>query len=79
MKPALKSKNRTHALINKNFVIKIWCDECKDWNLTTARKLNDHVKDLKLTEKLFNKSLEGGKHKYIFKIRNRLKIKFSSK
>lgn len=79
MKTAIKSDNKLHACINHHFVVKVREPGDKDWKLTTARKLNDYVENKELTEKLFDKALNGGKYKYVFKIRERLKIKFNSK
>ena len=82
-KYALKSSNPTNAVINRNFVIRILENPkenpVKNTKLTSANKLSDFVKDEELKLKLFNKVLYGGKDKYTFLIRNRLRIDFCSK
>lgn len=76
---ALPSDNRLFAKINMNFVVKIREPNDKDWRLTTAKKLNDFVKDEELTQRIFNDVLTRGEYITIKRIRKRLKIKFSSK
>jgi hypothetical protein len=80
---ALKSHNPTNALINQNFIIRVLENpkenQVKKTKLTSANKLSGYINDEKLKIKLFNKVLDGGKDKYSFLIRNRLKIDFHSK
>ncbi|MFE3847160.1 hypothetical protein ACFX5D_04155 [Flavobacterium sp. LB3P45] len=80
---ALKSSNPTNALINRNFVIRVLDNPkenpVKNTKLTSANKLSGFINDEELKIKLFNKVLDGGKDKYTFMIRNRLKIEFHSK
>lgn len=80
---ALKSNNPTNALINRNFIIRVLDNPkenpVKNTKLTSANKLSGFVNDEELKIKLFNKVLDGGKDKYTFMIRNRLKIEFQSK
>lgn len=80
---ALKSHNPTNALINQNFIIRVLENpkenQVKNTKLTSANKLSRYINDEKLKIKLFNKVLDGGKDKYSFLIRNRLKIDFHSK
>lgn len=80
---ALKSNNPTNALINRNFIIRVLDkpkeNPAKNTKLTSANKLSDFINDEEMKIKLFNKVLEGGKDKYTFLIRNRLKIEFQSK
>lgn len=80
---ALKSHNQKNALINRNFIIRV-LDNPKDnpvkkTKLTSANKLSGFINDEELKTKLFNKVLDGGKDKYTFLIRNRLRIEFHSK
>ena len=77
--PAVKSKNRTHVAINQNFIIAVKKDNCKKAVLTTARKLNQHLKDIKLNNKLFKQVLQGKTQVYTFRARKCLTIKFYSK
>ncbi|WP_130736893.1 hypothetical protein [Flavobacterium sp. J27] len=90
MRPAKKSDNPINAEINKNFVIRVLVNPnqnpTKNTKLTSANKLSVYLFDEKfgnsndeLKSKLFNKVLEGGKDKYVFLIRNRLKIEFCAK
>lgn len=80
---ALKSHNRTNAYINQNFIIRVLENpkenQVKKTKLTSANKLSGYINDELLKIKLFNKVIEGGKDKYSFLIRNRLKIDFYSK
>ncbi len=80
---ALKSHNPTNALINQNFIIRVLENpkenQVKNTKLTSANKLSGYINDEKLKIKLFNKVLDGGKDKYSFLIRSRLKIDFHSK
>lgn len=80
---ALRSNNPTNAIINKNFIIRILENpkenHVKNTKLTSANKLSGYINDEELKIKLFKKVLDGGKDKYVFSIRNRLKINFSSK
>ncbi|MFV8347280.1 hypothetical protein [Flavobacterium sp. ZB4P13] len=80
---ALKSHNPTNALINRNFIIRVLDNPkenpVKNTKLTSANKLSGLINDEQLKIKLFNKVLDGGKDKYTFLIRNRLKIEFHSK
>lgn len=80
---AVLSKNRTNVTINRNFIIRILENpnenDVKNTKLTSANKLSNYLNDEKLKIKLFKKVLEGGKDKYTFRIRNRLKIDFCSK
>ena len=80
---ALKSHNPTNALINRNFIIRVLDNPkenpVKNTKLTSANKLSEIINDEQLKIKLFNKVLDGGKDKYTFLIRNRLKIDFHSK
>ena len=80
---ALKSNNPTNALINRNFIIRVLDNPkenpVKNTKLTSANKLSGLINDEQLKIKLFNKVLDGGKDKYTFLIRNRLKIDFHSK
>jgi hypothetical protein len=80
---ALKSNNPTNALINRNFIIRVLDkskeNPTKNTKLTSANKLSSFINDEEMKIKLFNKVLEGGKDKYTFLIRNRLKIEFQSK
>jgi hypothetical protein len=81
--PAIKSHNRTNAAINRNFVIRVLEDPSanavKKTRLTSANKLKGFVNDDKIVLGLFDKVLSGGKDKYTFMIRKRLKIDFHSK
>ncbi|MCV9929066.1 hypothetical protein OIU83_15480 [Flavobacterium sp. LS1R49] len=84
MKPtAKKSDNPTNALINRNFIIRVLENPkenlLKNTKLTSANKLSNYINDDEMKIKLFNKILDGGKDKYTFMIRNRLKIDFQSK
>jgi hypothetical protein len=80
---ALKSTNPTNALINRNFIIRVLDNPkenpVKNTKLTSANKLSGLINDENIKIKLFNKVLDGGKDKYTFLIRNRLKIDFHSK
>jgi hypothetical protein len=80
---ALKSNNPTNALINRNFIIRVLDNPkenpVKNTKLTSANKLSGLINDENIKIKLFNKVLDGGKDKYTFLIRNRLKIDFHSK
>jgi hypothetical protein len=80
---ALKSNNPTNALINRHFIIRVLDNPkenlVKNTKLTSANKLSGYLNDETLKIKLFNKVLDGGKDKYTFLIRNRLKIDFHSK
>jgi len=76
-----KAENRTNVLINQNFIIRV-CEPLKDQkktHLTSANKLSNYLNDEELKIRLFNKVLSSGKDKYLFKVRNRLTINFSSK
>lgn len=81
MKPAVKSKNRVNAYINKNFIIRVVVDPKthKKTFLTSANKLSNYILDDKLKIKLFDKVINSGLDKHTFLIRNRLKIDFCSK
>lgn len=80
---AKKSDNPTNALINRNFIIRVLENPkenlLKNTKLTSANKLSNYINDDEMKIKLFNKILDGGKDKYTFMIRNRLKIDFQSK
>lgn len=76
---AIKSPNRTNVAINRNFIIKVQQPMQKDWTLTTARKVSQYYQNEELKTKHFKQVLERGRQVYLFKIRNRLKIKFHSK
>lgn len=80
---AKKSDNPTNALINRNFIIRVLENPkenlLKNTKLTSANKLSNYINDDEIKIKLFNKILDGGKDKYTFMIRNRLKIDFQSK
>lgn len=80
---AVKSKNRTNVAINKNFVIRVLenpsTNPVKNTKLTSANKLSGFILDEELKTRLFDKVLQGGKDKYSFLIRKRLKIDFHSK
>jgi hypothetical protein len=80
---AVKSSNQTNALINRSFIIRVLENHkenpIKNTKLTSANKLSDYLNDEEIKIKLFNKVLDGGKDKYTFLIRNRLKIDFQSK
>lgn len=80
---AVKSKNQTNALINRNFIIRVLENPkenlLKNTKLTSANKLSNYINDEEIKIKLFNKVLDGTKDKYTFMIRNRLKIDFQSK
>ena len=80
---ALKSNNQKNALINRNFIIRVQenpkDNPVKKTKLTSANKLSGFINDEELKTKLFNKVLDGGKDKYTFMIRNRLRIEFHSK
>jgi hypothetical protein len=80
---AIKSKNQTNALINRNFIIRVLENPkenlLKNTKLTSANKLSTYLNDDGMKIKLFNKVLDGTKDKYTFLIRNRLKIDFQSK
>jgi hypothetical protein len=80
---ALKSNNPTNALINRNFIIRVLdnpkVNPVRNTKLTSANKLSGLINDEQIKIKLFNKVLDGGKDKYTFLIRNRLKIDFYSK
>ncbi|BFM41673.1 hypothetical protein CFS9_03140 [Flavobacterium sp. CFS9] len=80
---ALKSDNPTNAMINQNFIICVLENPkenaCKNKKITSANKLSNFIKDEQLKIKLFKKILEGGEDKYVFNIRNRLKIEIWSK
>lgn len=80
---ALKSDNPTNAKINQNFIIRVLENPkespVKNTKLTSANKLSNYLKDEELKIKLFKKILFGDKDKYIFLIRNRLKIEIQSK
>ena len=80
---AVKSKNRTNVKINKNFIIRVLENPkenpIKNTKLTSANKLSNYLKNEELKIRLFNKVLEGGKDKYTFMIRSRLRIDFHSK
>ena len=82
-KYAIPSSNPTNALINRNFIIRILENPkenpIKNTQLTSANKLSNFINDEQLKLKLFNKVLDGGKDKYTFLIRNRLRIDFCSK
>lgn len=81
--PAVKSKNRINVAINKHFIIRVLENPkenpVKNTVLTSANKLSRFILDEELKIKLFAKVLEGGKDKYTFLIRKRLKIDFHSK
>lgn len=80
---AEKSSNPTNALINQNFIIRVLenpkVNPVKNTKLTSANKLSNYINDEEIKIKLFNKVLDGGKDKYTFLIRSRLKIDFCSK
>jgi hypothetical protein len=80
---AVKSKNRTNVAINKNFVIRVLenpkTNPVKNTKITSANKLSGFILDEELKLRLFDKVLQGGKDKYSFLIRKRLKIDFHSK
>ncbi|WP_337967207.1 hypothetical protein [uncultured Flavobacterium sp.] len=80
---AEKSNNPTNALINRNFIIRVLENpkenHVKNTKLTSANKLSNYINDEQIKIKLFNKILDGGKDKYTFLIRSRLKIDFQSK
>lgn len=80
---ALKSNSPTNALINRNFIIRVLENprenHVKNTKLTSANKLSNYLKDEELKIKLFKKILHGEKDKYVFQIRNRLKIEIQSK
>ncbi|SHG28009.1 hypothetical protein [Flavobacterium johnsoniae] len=80
---ALKSDNPTNAKINQNFIIRVLenpkHNPVKNTKLTSANKLSDYLKDEELKIKLFKTILYGEKDKYVFKIRNRLRIEICSK
>lgn len=80
---AEKSSNPTNALINQNFIIRVLenpkVNPVKNTKLTSANKLSNYINDEEMKIKLFNKILDGGKDKYTFLIRSRLKIDFQSK
>lgn len=80
---ALKSNNPTNATINKNFIICVLENPkenpVKNKKITSANKLSNFLKDEELKIKLFKKILHGEKDKYVFNIRNRLKIEIWSK
>jgi len=80
---ALKSNNPTNAVINRNFIIRVLENpkenHTKNTKLTSANKLSNYLKDEPLKIKIFNKILDGGKDKYTFLIRSRLKIEIQSK
>ena len=80
---ALKSDNPTNAKINQNFIITVLENpkenHVKNRKITTANKLSNYLKDEERKIKLFKTILDGGKDKYVFLIRNRLKIEIWSK
>lgn len=80
---AKKSNNPTNAVINQNFIIRVLENPkenpVKNTKLTSANKLSNYINDEEIKIKLFNKILDGGKDKYTFLIRSRLKIDFQSK
>lgn len=80
---AKKSSNPKNALINQNFIIRVLenpkDNPIKNTKLTSANKLSSYINDEQMKIKLFNKVLNGGKDKYTFLIRSRLKIDFQSK
>lgn len=76
--PALKSKNKETAEINKHFVIRYEKADEKGTRLVGAGKYSQLVGE-QLKIKHFKKVLEGDAQVYTFLIRNRLKIKFHSK
>lgn len=80
---ALKSDNPTNAKINQNFIICVLenpkQNPVKNKKITSANKLSIFLKDEELKIKLFKKILHGDKDKYVFNIRNRLKIEIWSK
>ncbi|WP_158729402.1 hypothetical protein [Flavobacterium sp. I-STPA6A] len=82
-KYAIPSNNPTNAFINRNFIIRILENpkenSIKNTQLTSANKLSNFINDEQLKIKLFNKVLDGGKDKYTFLIRSRLRIDFCSK
>ena len=82
-KYAIPSSNPTNALINRHFIIRILENpkenSSKNTQLTSANKLSCFINDEQLKLKLFNKVLVGGKDKYTFLIRSRLRIEFCSK
>lgn len=89
-RPAKKSDNPINAEINKNFVIRVLENpkenHPKKTKLTSANKLSVYLYDHKygkdneeLKSRLFEQVLDGGKDKYTFLIRGRLKIEFHAK
>ncbi|OXB01734.1 hypothetical protein B0A75_04645 [Flavobacterium oncorhynchi] len=80
---ALKSNNPTNAKINQNFIIRVLENpkenHVKNTKLTSANKLSNYIKDEELKIKLFKKILFGEADKYVFNIRNRLRIEIQSK
>ncbi|WP_035647357.1 hypothetical protein [Flavobacterium sp. ASV13] len=80
---ALKSDNPTNAKINQNFIIRVLENpkekSVKNTKLTSANKLSNYLKDEELKIKLFKKILFGEADKYVFNIRNRLRIEIQSK
>jgi hypothetical protein len=82
-KYAIPSNSPTNAFINRNFIIRILENpkenSSKNTQLTSANKLSNFINDEQLKLKLFNKVLDGGKDKYTFLIRSRLRIDFCSK
>ncbi|WP_445711877.1 hypothetical protein [Flavobacterium sp.] len=83
MRKAIKSDKPLYALINKNFIIRALenpkGNPLKNTKLTSANKLSDYLHDEPLKIKFFNKVLGGGKDKYTFLIRSRLKVEFHAK
>jgi len=80
--PAIQSDNRTNVVINRNFVIRVLENPLENktkTRLTSANKLNNFVNDENIVLKLFEKVLGGGKDRYTFLLRKRLKIDFCSK
>lgn len=80
---ALKSDNPTNAKINKNFIIRVLENPkenpVKNTKLTSANKLSNYIQDEEFKINLFKTILYGQKDKYVFKIRNRLRIEIQSK
>lgn len=80
---AIKSDNPTNAKINRNFIICVLENPkenpVKNKKITSANKLSNFLNDEELKIKLFKKILHGEKDKYVFNIRNRLKIEIWSK
>ncbi|SHM72107.1 hypothetical protein [Flavobacterium chilense] len=80
---AKKSDNPTNAHINRNFIIRVLENpkenDVKNTKLTSANKLSKYLNDEQMKIKLFKKIIDGGKDKYTFLIRSRLKIDFQSK